>query len=277
MTPDIDKVTTIIREVAAEEIAPRFGQLDAGDIDIKTHAQDLVTIADTEAERILTQRLTALLPGSVALGEEAAHHDAGLQGRVFADNAPIWIIDPVDGTKNFAHQRQPFRSMLALYRDGVTIAAWIVDPITGDVTVAEKGSGTFHNGKQVTVRSDVTSAASARGFLISYARDRLVKAHGHHNFFEKLSHYSCCGAEYEDIAQGNYDFCAYRTLKPWDHAPGTLLVSEAGGIARYISIDGVFRDYQANGDGPALICASSAELWDEVNTLLLPVFGKKAS
>ncbi|OKH89950.1 inositol monophosphatase [Thalassospira sp. TSL5-1] len=272
MTPDIDKVTTIIREVAAEEIAPRFGQLEAGDIDTKTHAQDLVTIADTEAERILTRRLTALLPGSVALGEEAAHHDASLQKTVFAGTAPIWIIDPVDGTKNFAHQRQPFRSMLALYQDGRTVAAWIVDPLTGDVTVAEHGSGTFHNGMPVKVRSEIMSASSARGFLIFYVRNRLAKAYGKRHFFEKLSYYSCCGAEYQDVALGNYDFCVYRTLKPWDHAPGTLLVREAGGIARYFSKDGQKDDYHANGSGAALICASSPELWDEINQLLQPVW-----
>ncbi len=275
MTPDIDKVTSIIREVAAEEIAPRFGQLDAGDINTKTHAQDLVTIADTEAERVLTQRLTALLPGSVALGEEAAHHDPALQKDVFTKDAPIWIIDPVDGTKNFAHQRQPFRSMLALYRDGETVAAWIVDPLTGDVTVAEQGSGTFHNGSSVKVRSEITTASQARGFLISYIRNRLAKAYGKRHFFEKLSYYSCCGAEYEDVAQGNYDFCVYRTLKPWDHAPGTLLVREAGGIARYFATDGKKTDYHANSTGPALICASSPELWDEINEMLLPVFGDK--
>tara|TARA_R110001583_G_scaffold178786_2_gene334842 strand:+ start:55677 stop:56510 length:834 start_codon:yes stop_codon:yes gene_type:complete len=277
MTPDIDKVTAIIREVAAEEIAPRFGQLDAADINIKTHALDLVTIADTEAERVLTQRLTSLLPGSVALGEEAAHHDPALQQRVFANSAPIWIIDPVDGTKNFAHHRQPFRSMLALYRDGKTVAAWIIDPISGDVTVAEQGSGTFHNGQAVSVRKNATLTKEARGFLISYVRDRLIKAHGHHDFFAKVSHYSCCGAEYQEIAQGEYDFCAYRTLKPWDHAPGTLLVREAGGIARYISPDCSVDDYRAEGNGPALICAATLELWDELNELLLPVFGKKTS
>jgi fructose-1,6-bisphosphatase/inositol monophosphatase family enzyme len=276
MTPDIDKVTAIIREVAAEEIAPRFGQLDAADIDVKTHALDLVTIADTEAERVLTQRLTSLLPGSVALGEEAAHHDPLLQDRVFAGNDPIWIIDPVDGTKNFAHHRQPFRSMLALYRGGKTVAAWIIDPISGDVTVAEQGSGTFHNGHAVSVRKNVTHAQNARGFLISYVRDRLIKSHGHHDFFEKISHYSCCGAEYQEIAQGQYDFCAYRTLKPWDHAPGTLLVREAGGVARYISAQKPASDYRAEGDAPALICAATPELWDEINTLLLPVFGKKS-
>ena len=268
---DIEKVTGIIRDVSAEEIAPRFGQLADEDIEAKTHALDLVTIADTEAERVLTKRLTDLLPGSLALGEEAAHADPDLQERIFAGDDPFWIIDPVDGTKNFAHSRQPFRCMVGLYAGGETIAAWIIDPIDGMATVAEKGSGTRYQDKPVSVRSQITKPSDARGFLISYARDRLVKQYGHMDFFDTVAHYSCCGAEYEELARGDFDFCAYRTLKPWDHAPGTLLVRESGGYARYITKD---RDneYNANATAAGLLCASSEELWLEMNEILLPLF-----
>ena len=272
LSVDMDKVTEIIREVSAEEIAPRFGQLGKGDIDTKTHAMDLVTIADTEAERVLTKRFCDLLPGSVALGEEAAHADPKLPERVFGDDAPIWIIDPVDGTKNFAHHRQPFRCMVALYHGGETVAAWIIDPLEGFSTVAEKGAGTYHNGSPVRVRSNILAAKDAKGFLISFARDRIRKYYGHLDFFDGIAHYSCCGAEYQEIAQGLFDFCAYRNLKPWDHAPGTLLVREAGGVARYITAAGS-DEYHANGNAPGLLCASSPELWAEMNELLLPLFG----
>ena len=268
---DMDKVTAIIREVSATEIAPRFGQLDDADIDTKSHALDLVTIADTEAERVLTARLTDLLPGSLALGEEAAHADAKLQDRVFAGSDPFWIIDPVDGTKNFAHHRQPFRCMVGLYHQGETVAAWIVDPIEGTATVAEKGSGTRFQDKPVSVRSHIAKASDAKGFLISYARDRIRKHYGHLDFFDDVAHYSCCGAEYEEVARGAYDFCAYRTLKPWDHAPGTLLVREAGGFARYI-VTGKDNEYNANATAPGLLCASSEDLWHEINEILLPLF-----
>jgi len=268
---DMDKVTEIIREVSAAEIAPRFGQLDDADIDTKTHAMDLVTIADTEAERVLTRRLTDLLPGSRALGEEAAHEDPTLQERIFAGDDPFWIIDPVDGTKNFAHHKQPFRCMVGLYAGGETVAAWIVDPIEGAATVAELGSGTRYRDQPVSVRSDITKASDAKGFLISYARDRIRKHYGHLDFFADVAHYSCCGAEYEETARGAFDFCAYRTLKPWDHAPGTLLVREAGGYARYITSD-ADNEYNANATAAGLLCASSEELWTEINEILKPLF-----
>ncbi|MFH1803530.1 MAG: inositol monophosphatase [Pseudomonadota bacterium] len=273
MILDIDKVTAIIHDVAQQEIASRFGLLEAADINTKIDANDLVTIADTEAERILTERLCALLPGSIALGEEAAHHDHGLQKRAFAQSVPIWIIDPVDGTKNFAHHRQPFRCMVALYHGGETVAAWIQNPITGDTIIAEKGSGAHYNTIPVRVRDGITAAIEAKGFLISYACDRLRKHYGHHDFFDTVAHYSCCGAEYEEIGRGLFDFCAYRTLKPWDHAPGTLIVRESGGIARYIKTEGA-QDYHPNGHGTGLLCAATEELWAELNTLLMPVFGR---
>ena len=186
---DMDKVTGIIRDVSATEIAPRFGQLDDADIDTKSHALDLVTIADTEAERVLADRLTDLLPGSRALGEEAAHADPSLQARVFASGDPVWIIDPVDGTKNFAHHRQPFRCMVALYDGCETVAAWIVDPITGAVTVAEKGSVVGAARTLSISQSSVTEALKmleadlgvtlferhARGLAITYSGHQFLR------------------------------------------------------------------------------------------------------
>ncbi len=165
LSVDMDKVTEIIREVSAEEIAPRFGQLEKGDIDTKTHAMDLVTIADTEAERVLTKRFCDLLPGSVALGEEAAHADPKLPERVFGEDATIWIIDPVDGTKNFAHHKQPFRCMVALYHGGETFASWIVYSIVGSATFAEKGARTYPYPAPFRCRALLEAAILGKFFL----------------------------------------------------------------------------------------------------------------
>src|SRR5215467_2079228 len=97
---DLARVTALIEETAALEILPRFQKLAAGDIREKTPG-DFVTVADEAAEAHLTPLLAALLPGSLVLGEEAAAADSLLLDRLLGEPA-VWVVDPVDGTGNFA-------------------------------------------------------------------------------------------------------------------------------------------------------------------------------
>src|SRR5919106_4920939 len=101
-----DKVETLMREAAANAILPRFRRLQHHEIEEKTPGE-LVTAADREAERILSAGLSALLPGSLVIGEEAAAADPALISRL-ADGGDIWLVDPLDGTANFAAGREPF-------------------------------------------------------------------------------------------------------------------------------------------------------------------------
>ena len=114
MIPNTDTVTQLIRTIVAEEVVPRFEKLAHGDVTEKAPG-DYVTIADIETERRLTEELTRLLPGSVVVGEEAAAADPAILG-LLAHAAPVWVIDPVDGTWNFSEGRRYFGTMVALVR-----------------------------------------------------------------------------------------------------------------------------------------------------------------
>ncbi|MDH3738987.1 MAG: inositol monophosphatase, partial [Alphaproteobacteria bacterium] len=96
---DVDKVTQLLRQVAADIILPRHQKLGADDISEKDHGE-LVTVADTETEKWLSVELANLLPGSCVVGEEAAYADPRVFERL-ADADPVWVIDPIDGTHNF--------------------------------------------------------------------------------------------------------------------------------------------------------------------------------
>src|SRR6185437_14383172 len=104
--PDLAHIAGLIRETAAIEILPRFGTLASGDIREKGPG-DLVTVADTAAEQRLTRLLEEAVPGSVTLGEEAAAADASCFDRL-AGAAPVWIVDPIDGTGNFVRGQTAF-------------------------------------------------------------------------------------------------------------------------------------------------------------------------
>src|SRR3546814_8953683 len=93
-------------------------------------SSDLVTVVDVAVEKRLTARLTDLLPGSLVVGEEAVHAEPALMDQLASD-APVWILDPIDGTRNFAHGCPVFAIMVALAQGGESIAGWILDPVSG--------------------------------------------------------------------------------------------------------------------------------------------------
>ena len=106
---------------------------------------DLVTAADRAAEIALTERLPELVPGSIVVGEEAVATDPSVLQRL-RGAAPVWIVDPLDGTKNFAAGRGPFGTMVALVERGTLLASGIYLPESDRVFLAERGLGTYVDG-----------------------------------------------------------------------------------------------------------------------------------
>ena len=119
---------------------PRFRRLGAGDVRQKTSAADLVTEADVNAERVITAAIAARYPQALIVGEEACELDAALLPRLGgADLA--FVVDPVDGTFNFASGVPLFGVMLAVVQDGETVAGIIHDPIGKDFLIGARGAG----------------------------------------------------------------------------------------------------------------------------------------
>ena len=133
--PDPSHVSRIIRDVASREILPRFRNLGSGQVAQKSHARDLVTIADTEAERCLTELLRPLASGSAVVGEEGAAADCAILARL-GEDAPVWLLDPVDGTMNYVSGTACFAVIVAYCAGGETLAGWIHDPIADSMVWA---------------------------------------------------------------------------------------------------------------------------------------------
>src|SRR3954466_2597087 len=112
MNPLVDAVAAVMGEVARTIILPRYKQLAEGEVRAKTHPADFVTIADEESERALTESLTALVPGSIVVGEEAVAADPTVLERLLHHD-PLWIVDPIDGTANFVNGNPAFAVMVA--------------------------------------------------------------------------------------------------------------------------------------------------------------------
>lgn len=229
-----ERVLDIMHDVANTEILPRFQKLKASDI-FEKKPGDLVTVADHASEAAFRKHLPQHLPGSVILGEEG-YEDDPKSLNVLKGTAPVWIVDPVDGTRNFAHGKQPFTVIVALVLEGVTHAGWIIDPLKQDAVWAVKGQGAWHMAQGETTKIERNAKAPdeltmTAGFKL---RERMARASDEAGFSvpNVVDRYRCAGREYMDIAIGTLDLARFGgILKPWDHAAGCLIVRELGGLA----------------------------------------------
>ncbi|MEV6602327.1 inositol monophosphatase family protein [Actinoplanes sp. NPDC051346] len=264
----IESVTDLVREVARTIVLPRWRRLNTGDVREKSPG-DLVTVADQESERALTSGLTALLPGSTVVGEEAVAADPSVLDRL-GGNGPVWVVDPVDGTNNFAAGKRPFAVMVALVRDGEPVAGWILDVPDDRMVVAEAGSGAYVDGLRLKTRSDDPAADALTGSIsrtyfpddlragIDANASRLGQVTGGHH---------CAGYEYPCVATDEQQFAVFWRVLPWDHAPGSLILREAGGAV--LHLDG--SAYRPESAERGLLIAANHDIWHTVRgTLLSP-------
>ena len=266
----IERVDAIVREAAATVVMPSFRALRPEDIESKDtpgDPDDLVTIVDKAAERYLIDALTDVVPGAAFIGEEGvADNPSLLDSLVVAPAA--WLIDPIDGTKNFAQGDPDFGVMLAFVEAGRTRASWMAVPAAepaGYTVVAELGVGTRIDGSRIhasepartmprgTVHTRMMPAESARE-VVGRLRNR----------YEPRASTGSAATEYSAIIRGDKDFVIYYRLLPWDHAPGTLAVSEAGGTA--IHLDG--SPYSLRSPNQVTIVAASHELAETLRAWL---------
>ncbi|BBK33728.1 fructose-1,6-bisphosphatase/inositol monophosphatase family enzyme [Stella humosa] len=257
-------VEDLLRQTADAVILPRFRSLAAGEI-VEKSPGEVVTVADREAEALLSRGLLALLPGSTVVGEEATAADDGLRAAI-SGSERAWLVDPLDGTANFVAGSPHFAVMVALLARGRTVAAWMLQPATGLLAAAEAGAGATIDGQRVRV-SEAAPAGPATGAVFTRFLPPDVRAGvdaGRHRLGPILPGLRCAGWEYPAIVAGRQDFALFWRSEPWDHAPGALFLAEAGG--RVGRPDG---SAYVPGDGRAgLLVARSAAIWDEVAAAL---------
>lgn len=270
----------VLREAADQAVMPRFGRLAQGDVEEKSPGE-LVTVADREAEQIIAAGLAVLRPDARFVGEEACARDPSLLDAL--DKGEVWIVDPIDGTGNYAAGREPFGLMAALLHEGETIAACVLDPVNGRVTIAERGAGAWCGGERLEPASGAVDLCSCTGIVSAFQRpDALSQSliGLEQRVADIAPSQRCAAAEYPLIALGERDFALYWRSLVWDHAAGALIVEEAGGkVAR---LDGTpFRasDPRSNpgnsksGDASpdasgAVLVARTPALWDQIAATL---------
>lgn len=258
---NIEAVAAVIAEVAAREIQPRFRNLLAHEMREKGPG-DVVTIADEQAELALTPLLMDQVPGSIVIGEEAVAKQPDILKKL-THGQLAWVVDPVDGTANFAEGKADFCSMVALVRGDELLASWIHLPVTGDTAMAEQGAGASFAGQKLPKLEPASGALSGVVGVGKLSKPELhPRAEALRRQVRQIKSLRCAGLDYLRLARGEMDFTLFGRAWPWDHAPGALLVREVGGVAG--DPDGA--DYRPSiaTAAPGVLVARSEAVWRQV-------------
>lgn len=251
---DLDQIAALVREVAVRIHIPLFN----ADVEREEKSPgELVSRVDREAELLLVEGLRDLAPGVPVVGEEAASTDGSLLAALQGEQ-PVWLVDPLDGTQQFLDGSPDHAIMIALVQAGRTLSAIVHQPQHGRTYLAEAGSGTWRGGMRLRREpADPADLSRLRGgvfrrFLDDDAR-RAVDANAQ-RFGDLTPATTCAGMEYPRIVEGEVDFLLFWRTLPWDHAPGALLLAEAGGVA--IRPDG--SSYRSDDDLVGLLAAADS-------------------
>lgn len=262
-------VGKILAEVARAEIMPRFNGSLASSTREKSSTFDVVTDADEAAEREIARRLLQLYPGALVIGEEAAGRDPDVLSRI-ATAELAFIIDPIDGTKNFSSGVPLFGVMLAATVRGEVVMGIIHDPVCDDTSFAVRGGGAWRQGadlidKEMKVALPVPvnqmHVVAGTNFLPEPMRSTVVRnlPKVAMNFWMR-----CAAHEYRMAAAGHCHALVYNKLMPWDHAAGWLIHKEAGGYSAHFDGSPYKPDHLTGG----LICAPDQSSWGLLRDVL---------
>ncbi len=259
----------LVARVAAREIMPRFGHLQQHQIHAKTSAFDLVTEADEAAEAAITAWLAEAYPQAVVVGEEAT---ARQPERLLAlgQSELVFVVDPLDGTKNFASGLPLFGVMVAVVARAQVLGSVIHDPVTRTTAYALQGGGAWMvdaDGASAPLRvaapvplQEIQGVAGTN-FLPEPLRSTV---NGNLSKLSMTNWFRCAAHEYRLAAAGHCHILFYNRLMPWDHAAGWLLHREAGGYSAHF--DGT--PYEPAHTTGGLLCAPTEACWHEVRDAL---------
>lgn len=224
-----------VRDASRKEILPRFRNLTPESVASKSGPDDLVTVADIAAEAMIAKEVAGWLPGALIIGEEAVEDDPSLLDALPETKLAV-IIDPIDGTTNFASGLAVFGVILAVLVDGETVFGLLYDPVMDDWVMAQRGKGAWYVKPGKSPRRlhgpGAKQEAECHGYipLVLYPASQRARIASTFPRYKRVSCLHCSCHEYRMLALGHADFIVSPIPKPWDHAAGVLVVEECGGV-----------------------------------------------
>ncbi|MCF6189539.1 MAG: inositol monophosphatase [Cocleimonas sp.] len=235
MLPDLLKLEGLIRQVAKEEILPRFNRVG---YEVKEDGS-LLTEADLSADKRISTALAEWYPDIAFLSEEMSESE---QEHLVSTAEKLWCLDPLDGTSNFAAGVPLFATSLALFVNGEVHIGITYDPVRDEMFSAVKGQGTWLNGeplKCVSSGFDLDKTIAIVDF--KRLKPDLVQRLLSNPPYKSQRNLGTCVLEWAWMAANRGHLYLHGGMKLWDLAAGTLILEEAGGHASTLEGESVFR------------------------------------
>lgn len=269
-SPDIKNIAAMLADVSQSTILPRFRQLNQTEIASKGHVNDLVTIADQEAEKKIFAWLSEHFPGAALIGEESIGESTDI-ARLLTDSELAFIVDPIDGTWHFAHGSPSFATLIAVVSHGQTIAGINFEPSTQNYQWAIRGLGAFETDSRGTRSLKPSPSTKPLDSVIGCIPINNFRGNERENLLAAIPQlgrsmdYLCSAMEYRLGCNGALSFHLHNgRLNCWDHAAGCLIAEESGQYVAYS--DGA--PYSPCNQTGRLLIAESESRWHEIRDLL---------
>ena len=267
----LDFIVNILINVNEKVILNYFNKLTAKDIDIKSSADDFVSIADKESEDYITKKLSNFISTAKIIGEESAFFDKKNFFNLL--NEPLlWVIDPIDGTKNYINGDENFCSMISLVKDSLPIASFIYKPLQRQFIYAFKGIGAYIFDVETKQSTRLNLELNPLNLIIGSGGTKGIPEVFRKSILSNLRSFTkrvfvgSAGIETMMLVTNKIQFIFHGRVTPWDHSPLDLIIKEAGGcvyMARFKE------EFNIKSKGP-ILAATNGKIWNEVREIAIP-------
>jgi fructose-1,6-bisphosphatase/inositol monophosphatase family enzyme len=267
----LEYITSILTDVNDKIILHYFNNLSPNDINTKSASDDYVSIADKKSEDFITSKLFKFLDITKIIGEESAFSNK--DNYLSLLNEPLlWVIDPIDGTKNYINGNQNFCSMISLVKDNYPIASFIYKPLERELIYAFKGYGAFKlnvNTKvstklkiEINESNEIIGSGGTKGIPDNFRQSILFNL----RTYTKRLFIGSAGIETVMMATNKIQFIFHGRVTPWDHSPFQLTIKEAGGCV-YMAQSKEDFNILSNG---SILAAANSNIWSEIRDIAIP-------
>ena len=247
-----------------------YKNLSSKHIDTKSSDDDFVSIADKESEIYIVKNLIGFLNINQYIGEETSYSNKD-DHKLFKKNGLYWVIDPIDGTKNYINGKNEFCSMISLVFNSIPIASFVYCPLKDLLVYAFKGFGTYSleiktkKINQLRIQQDSFSNIVGSGGTKGIQEPLRQKVLQNLRKYTNRLFIGSAGIEAIMLASNETQFVFHGRVTPWDHSPLDLIIKESGGCVYMLNDKTEFNIFS---EGP-ILAASNDQIWENIRSLAL--------
>jgi len=266
----INYISDLLVEVNELIILKYYKNLSSKHINTKSSDDDYVSIADKESEIYIVKNLIGFFNINQYIGEETSYSNKD-DYKSLEKNALYWVIDPIDGTKNYINGKNEFCSMISLVFNSIPIASFVYYPLKNLLVYAFKGFGAYSleikTKKIIQLRIQQNSFAN----IVGSGGTKGIQEPLRQKVLQNLRKYTnrlfigSAGIEAIMLASNETQFVFHGRVTPWDHSPLDLIIKESGGCVYMLNDKAEFNIFSK---GP-ILAASNDQLWEDVRSLAL--------